>query len=145
MSVKNLISTLLRCLLFSLVFHVHVAWSGLLVKEDVERMFSDKFIVGDIQPNMPLWPLFIPNPMDPQAKPELKAYVFETIDFEPVRGYGGKPIDVMVVMDVDGHFFGFKVVGSQRALVQIGSWHCKVKQLCSPIQGVEHAPPDRDL
>ena len=136
MSVKNLISTLLRCLLFSLVFHVHVAWSGLLVKEDVERMFSDQFIVGDIQPNMPLWPLFIPNPMDPQAKPELKAYVFETIDFEPVRGYGGKPIDVMVVMDVDGHFLDSKLLDHKEPLFRSEAGIAKLSNFAAQFKGL---------
>jgi transcriptional regulator of nitric oxide reductase len=103
-------------------------------------MFGEQFLVGDVQPGMPLWPLFAKNPpapdapLDPAAastaatpatqapstdaaapptsaetpavstKPALIAYAFETLDFEPVRGYGGKPINVLVVMDLQGKF-----------------------------------------
>jgi transcriptional regulator of nitric oxide reductase len=97
MPAKNVIRRLLRYLVLLSAGYFSSAWPGLLVKQDLDNMFADQYIVGDIQPNMPLWPLFVKNPAEPEAKPELKAYVFETIDFEPVRGYGGKPIDVMVV------------------------------------------------
>ena len=81
----------------------------MLVKTDIEALFGAQFLVGDIQPNMPLWPLFVKPKNDPDAKPILKAYVFETVDFEPVRGYGGKPINVMVAMDTEGQFLDAKL------------------------------------
>ena len=38
------------------------AHAGMLVKTDIEAIFGAQFLVGDIQPNMPLWPLFVkPN------------------------------------------------------------------------------------
>ncbi|MCX7270593.1 MAG: hypothetical protein NT095_08905 [Burkholderiales bacterium] len=40
--------------LFS-AFYLSSAWSGLLVKEDVDKLFADQYLVGDIQPNMPMW------------------------------------------------------------------------------------------
>ena len=83
MLVKNLLFALLRVGLVSLVCHGSGVWAGLLVKEDVDKLFADKYLVGDIQPNMPVWPLFSKSPVDPEAKPELVGYVFETIDFEP--------------------------------------------------------------
>ena len=129
------------CGLFFLAFFwANQAMAGMLLKPDLEKMFGEQFLVGDIQPGMPLWPLFAKNPpaadapLDPAAastaatpatqapstdaaapptsaetpavstKPALIAYAFETVDFEPVRGYGGKPINVLVVMDLQGKF-----------------------------------------
>jgi hypothetical protein len=117
----------------------------MLLKPDLEKMFGEQFIVGDIQPGMPLWPLFAKNPpavdapVEPTAsadpatlavastpatqaatttaptdtaatKPILMGYAFETVDFEPVRGYGGKPINVLVVMDLQGKFLASKLL-----------------------------------
>lgn len=129
------------CGLFFLAFFwANQAMAGMLLKPDLEKMFGEQFLVGDIQPGMPLWPLFAKNPpaadapLDPAAastaatpapqasgndeaapstsaetpavstKPILMGYAFETVDFEPVRGYGGKPINVLVVMDLQGKF-----------------------------------------
>ena len=50
---------------------------------------------------MPVYPLFIKG-SDAGGKPELRGYAFESLDFEPVRGYSGKPIDVLVAMDLTG-------------------------------------------
>jgi len=92
--------------------------AGMLAKPDLDKLFGGQFLVGDVQPGMPLWPLFAKSPPTADApvdqaattpasgvteaapastKPVLIAYAFETIDFEPVRGYGGKPINVLVV------------------------------------------------
>ena len=70
---------------------------------DIEQIFSNQYTVGELNPNVPVWPLFLKSATDANIKPTLFGYAFESVDFEPVRGYGGKPIDVMVVMDVNGH------------------------------------------
>ena len=98
----------LRWLVVFVVCSLSQAWAGMMIKSDIEAIFADKYVVGEIQPNMPLWPLFVKNPAEPDAKPELVAYVFETVDFEPVRGYGGKPINVLVAMDLQGNFLEFQ-------------------------------------
>ena len=49
-------------------------------------------------------------------KPALLAYAFETVDFEPVRGYGGKPINVLVVMDLQGKFLASKLLDHKEPL-----------------------------
>ena len=78
--------------------------AGELLKEDIDKIFADTFTVGEMQTGMPLYPVFSKNPQMPDAKPELKGYVFESVDFEPVRGYGGKPINILVAMDTEGRF-----------------------------------------
>ena len=136
MPAKNVNRSLLRYLVLFSAFYLSSAWSGLLVKEDVDKLFADQYLVGDIQPNMPLWPLFIKNPAEPDAKPELKAYVFETIDFEPVRGYGGKPIDVMVVMDVNGNFLESKLLDHKEPLFRSEAGIAKLTKFAAQFSGL---------
>jgi hypothetical protein len=93
---------------------LNAAKAWLLVKPDLEKLLVVQFLVGDIQPDLPLWFLFAKNPphagaclaMDPVAnqganqvstdapaaakvttKPILQDYAFKTVDFEPVRVY----------------------------------------------------------
>jgi hypothetical protein len=145
MPAKNVIRSLLRYLVFLSVFYLSSAWSGLLVKEDVDKLFADQYLVGDIQPNMPLWPLFTKNPAEPDAKPELKAYVFETIDFEPVRGYGGKPIDVMVVMDVNGNFLQSKLLDHKEPLFRSEAGIAKLTKFAAQFSGLTTITPKEKL
>ena len=84
------------------------AAAGLLKREDIDKLLDGQFIVGEVQPDMPVYPLFLKNPAG--GKPELKGYAFESLDFEPVRGYSGKPIDVLVAMDLTGSFIDLRLV-----------------------------------
>ncbi len=131
------LSFLRACGLFflSFLFHLNLVHAGQMAKADLEQLLGEQFLVGDIQPGMPLWPLFAKNPpaaettpgADPanadvapaapvSSKPVLLAYAFETVDFEPVRGYGGKPINVLVVMDLKGQFLESKLLDHKEPL-----------------------------
>ena len=52
------------CGLFFLAFLCtsQTAVAGMLAKPDLDKLFGEQFLVGDIQPGMPLWPLFAKNP-----------------------------------------------------------------------------------
>ena len=81
-----------------------------LWREDVQRIVGDTYVVGEVQADMPAWPLFAANPEKPDAKPELKAYAFETNDFATVRGYSGKPINMFVLLDLRGRFIDIQIL-----------------------------------
>ena len=85
------------------------AIAALLTRDDIDKLLDGQFIVGEVQPDMPVYPLFAKG-SDAGGKPELKGYAFETLDFEPVRGYSGKPIDVLVEMDLTGAFIDLRLV-----------------------------------
>jgi transcriptional regulator of nitric oxide reductase len=70
------------------------ARAGLLNRQDIDKLLDSQYIVGEVQAGLAVYPLFVKNPASPNGKPDLKAYAFETIDFEPIRGYSGKPIDL---------------------------------------------------
>ena len=63
-------------------------------------MFPPPLIVGEKMGHVPVWPIFRRT----GATPEIQSYVFETLDLEAVAGYGGKPLNLIVVMDRDGTF-----------------------------------------
>ncbi|MEO0317806.1 MAG: hypothetical protein RL404_1496 [Pseudomonadota bacterium] len=100
----------LAALCIALACMLSTANAATLWKEDVQRMVGDTYVVGEVQADMPAWPLFAPNPAQPDAKPDLKAYAFESNDFATVRGYSGKPINMFVVLDLRGRFLDIQLL-----------------------------------
>ena len=52
-----------------------------LKKSDIEQIFSHQYTVGELNPNVPVWPLFLKSPPDATTKPTLFGYAFESVDF----------------------------------------------------------------
>ena len=96
---KNLFSLLMAVV--GLLWLQHSSAST-LKKSDIEQIFSHQYTVGELNPNVPVWPLFLKSTPDANIKPNLFGYAFESVDFEPVRGYGGKPINILVAIDRSG-------------------------------------------
>ena len=92
------------------VFMVSPAWAGALNPQQVAELLDGKYIVGELLADLPAYPLFTQNKVNPSAKPDLTGYAFETIDLEPVRGYSGKPINLLVVMDAAGVYRDVRLV-----------------------------------
>ena len=69
-----------------------------LSKADMQALFAPPLVVGERSANLPAWPVFRRNGADLV----LQAHVFETIDLEPVAGYGGKPVNLLVELGIDG-------------------------------------------
>ena len=99
----------LAALTLTLCVALQPAQAALLNRDDIDKLLDGQFIVGEVQPDMPVYPLFAKG-SDAGGKPELKGYAFESLDFEPVRGYSGKPIDVLVAMDLTGAFIDLRLV-----------------------------------
>ncbi len=89
---------------------ISLAHASLLNRQDIDKLLDGQYIVGEVQADLAVYPLFVKNPASPNGKPDLKAYAFETIDFEPIRGYSGKPIDLLVVMDLTGAFLDARLI-----------------------------------
>ena len=137
MPFKYLVLFICRCCIFFGVLVTQWATAGMLVKADIDRLFDQQYLVGDIQPNLPVWPLFVKDAENPDAKPVLKAYAFETVDFEPVRGYGGKPINVMVVMDTQGNYLASKLLDHKEPLFRSDAGIAKLSKF-NPRQVKSH-------
>ncbi len=87
-----------------------------LKKSDVDGFLANKYIVGDINPDVPVWPLFLRDAVGENQKPVLYGYAFESVDFEPVRGYGGKPINILVCIDTQGGFIEVRLLDHREPL-----------------------------
>ncbi len=79
-------------------------------------LLGEQYIVGEVQADMPAYPLFLPNPSQAEAKPQLAAYGFESIDFANTRGYSGKPINIFIVMDLSGNFLFIRLLSHKEPL-----------------------------
>ena len=121
---------LLLCCLFT------TAKASTLAKGDIERMVDYFYIVGDILPDMPVYPLFVRDTANPEAKPELKAYVFESIDFAPVRGYSAKPINVLIHTDLSGNFLRVRLLDHREPLFLDSSGTQKLERFASQYKGL---------
>ena len=77
------------------------AWpasAGSLTRADVQALFPPPLLVGERSADLPAWPVFRRD----AGALALQAHVFETTDLEPVAGYGGKPVNLLVVLDAAG-------------------------------------------
>lgn len=82
------------------------AQGGTLTREAVAARFPSPLIVGERDPQFPLWPLFR---QDGTSVP-LVGYVFESIDFAPLPGFSGTPPDLLVALDAQGRFLDVAVL-----------------------------------
>ena len=121
---------LLLCCLFN------AANAGNLVKGDIERMVDYFYIVGEILPDIPAYPLFVRDAANPDAKPELKAYVFESIDFAPVRGYSAKPINLLIQIDLTGNFLRIRLLDHKEPLFLDSAGTQKLERFASQYKGL---------
>ena len=123
---------LLLCCLFT------TAKASTLAKGDIERMVDYFYIVGEILPDIPAYPLFVRDAANPDAKPELKAYVFESIDFAPVRGYSAKPINLLIQIDLSGNFLRIRLLDHKEPLFLDSAGTQKLERFASQYKGLTH-------
>lgn len=82
------------------------ALAGTLTRERLVELFPAPLIVGEKYAALPVWPIF----QQGAGAPGLMAHVFETVDIEPVAGYGGKPLNLLVVVDREGKFLDVRLI-----------------------------------
>lgn len=82
------------------------AAAGTLTKEKLSELFPLPLTVGDRDAALPVWPLF----KNDLTSTVLVGYVFESIDFAPVPGYSGTPVNLLVALDAKGVFLDVRVL-----------------------------------
>ena len=98
----------------------HVAVAGTLTRAQLQQQLGDSVNVGEQLTALPVWPVFHRN-QTAEGRNALYAYVFETIDIEPVAGYGGKPINILVVMNAAGKFLDVRLLSHNEPIFQEAS------------------------
>jgi NosR/NirI family transcriptional regulator, nitrous oxide reductase regulator len=114
---KLCINGFLRKCFLLFLFCCNLAQAGTLKKQDLEKVFAAPLAVGEINAALPVWPVFQAASNDTAApKPKLLGYVFESADFAPVRGYGGKPVNLLVAIDPMGKFLAVQLISHKEPL-----------------------------
>jgi polyferredoxin len=108
---------LLAACLLAGFFGVQVAQAAVLSKAQLQEQFGETYLVGEKLTSLPVWPVFHRSQVS-RVRNEIYAYAFETIDIEPVAGYGGKPINILVVMNPAGKFLDVRLLKQHEPIFQ---------------------------
>ena len=98
----------------------HNAQAGTLTRAQLQLQMGDSLTVGEQLTALPVWPVFHRH-QTAEGRNALHAYVFETVDIEPVAGYGGKPINIMVVMNPAGKYLNVVLLSHNEPIFQEAS------------------------
>lgn len=82
------------------------AHAGVVTRELLVQKFPLPYIVGEKDAELPVWPLFRQN----ATATELVGYAFESVDFAPVPGFSGVPLDLLIALDPKGNFIDVQVL-----------------------------------
>ena len=109
-----------------------VARAGTLTRAQVEAMFPPPLLVGERHADLPVWPVY----RRAGSGPELQHQVFETIDLEPVGGYSGKPINLVVVIDAEGRFETVRLMSHFEPIFRSKAGTATLDEFASQYQGL---------
>ena len=77
-----------------------------MTREAMEKAFPSPLIVGEKDRDLPVWPIY---KQDATSTPII-AYAFESLDFAPIPGFSGTPMNLLVLLDRDGGFMDVRVL-----------------------------------
>lgn len=98
--VRRLLIVLCLCLAWS------VATAGTLDKAKLATYFPKPLEIGERDAALPIWPIF----REELTSTVLMGYAFESIDFAPVPGFSGTPMNLLVAIDTKGQFVEVRVL-----------------------------------
>jgi transcriptional regulator of nitric oxide reductase len=84
----------------------HAAVAATLDRAAMETFFPKPYIVHDRDPALPVWPIYKQSYNDDV----LVAYVFESEDFQPIPGFSGTPVNLLVAVRPNGAFLSVRVL-----------------------------------
>ena len=95
------------CLLLLLLTFAHApARAGVMTRDALAKRFPPPLIIGGKDTVLPVWPIFKKN----MTSTDLVAYVFESVDFAPIPGFSGVPMNLLVALDPNGSFMDVQVL-----------------------------------
>ena len=94
-----------------------VSAAATLTRTQLQSEFGASYQVGERLTALPVWPVYHVG-LTAAGNNALFAYVFETIDIEPVAGYGGKPVNILVVMNPAGKFLDIRLLSHNEPIFQ---------------------------
>ncbi|CAM4042243.1 4Fe-4S binding protein [Roseateles saccharophilus] len=97
---------MVRLVLLLLIALAPQARAGVMTREALQGHFPAPLSVGEKDAQLPVWPIF----RQELTSTVLAGYVFESIDFAPIPGFSGTPINLLVALDTKGQFLDVKVL-----------------------------------
>ncbi|MDM0108346.1 4Fe-4S binding protein [Variovorax sp. J22R24] len=82
------------------------AQAGVMTRASLQERFPAPLTVGEKDAQLPVWPIFKQD----MTTPMLAGYVFESIDFAPIPGFSGTPLNLLVALDPKGVFLDVQVL-----------------------------------
>jgi NosR/NirI family transcriptional regulator, nitrous oxide reductase regulator len=112
------------------------ALAGSMTRATLAPLFPPPLIVGDQSVVLPAWPIFRSSTASNAAGPQLIGHVFETVDLEPTAGYGGKPINLLVAIDVQGNFLDVRLLSQREPIFQSEKGQARLAAFAAQYKGL---------
>lgn len=115
-----------------LLISVAPAAAGVMTRDALIKRFPAPFIVGEKDAAMPVWPIFKKN----MTSTELIAYVFESVDFAPIPGFSGVPMNLLIALDPTGTFVDVQVLSQHEPVFLDGLGEAPMFKFVGQYQGL---------
>jgi transcriptional regulator of nitric oxide reductase len=109
-----------------------LACASSLDRAAMEALFPKPYMVGDRDPALPVWPIFKQSYNDDV----LVAYVFESVDFEPIPGFSGTPVNLLVAVKPNGSFLSVRVLSQHEPVFVDGLGPEPLKEFVRQYEGL---------
>ncbi len=111
--------------------------STVLDREKLAAYFPEPLIVGEKDPALPVWPLFRQDRTD-KGWDNLApiGYAFESLDFAPVVGFSGTPINLLIALGPRGEFLDVRVLSQHEPVFVVGLGPEPLNQFVSQYKGL---------
>jgi polyferredoxin len=108
------------------------SFAGTMTRASLEPLFPAPLMLGDKSPALAAWPIFKRGASGPQ----LVGHAFETVDLEPTAGYGGKPINLLVAIDVQGNFLDVRLLSQREPIFQSDKGNAQLSAFAAQYKGL---------
>jgi transcriptional regulator of nitric oxide reductase len=128
----------LACLaLVLMVVGVSPAGATTLDRSKLAQHFPAPFIVGEKDPELPLWPLFRQmRSAKGWDEPVLIGYAFESLDHAPVPGFSGSPMNLLIALGPKGEFIDVKVLSQHEPVFVEGLGQAPLDKFVEQYRGL---------
>jgi len=106
--------------------------AGTMTRASLEPLFPAPLMIGDKSPALAAWPIFRRE----AGGPQLVGHVFETVDLEPTAGYGGKPINLLVAIDVQGNYLDVRLLSQREPIFQSEKGQAQLAAFAAQYKGL---------
>lgn len=108
------------------------AGAGTLDRAALQAAFPSPWIVGERDPQLPVWPLY----RQVATEHPLVAWAFESIDFAALPGFSGTPVNLLVLLDTEGRFAQVHVLSHHEPVFLDGLGEAPMHQFVEQYAGL---------